>query len=202
MLHLVNSGLGRYMINPHLANCFLYPQKKLYFRQEVEGTRAGIVDLLIDDLDTPNNHKDDDIKKVQNYIAALEYGIERLNSLPLSLRLVREIHARLMEGVRGGNAAPGEFRRSQNWIGPAGSTLAGATYVPPPPSEMMDWQVVEMFLQKSGNFPELIQCAILHAQFEPYPAWMKRTHWPFADYFILNRTGETSQPLAVFIGTY
>ena len=197
------SGLGRYMINPHLLIAS-YIRKEAVLSSRIEGTRAGIADLLIDDLDTPNNHKDGDIKEVQNYIAALEYGIERLNSLPLSLRLVREIHARLMEGVRGGNAAPGEFRRSQNWIGPAGSTLADATYVPPPPSEMMDclgnW---EMFLQESGSFPELIQCAILHAQFEaihPFLDGNGRIGRLLITLFLIER-GRLSQPL-LYLSAY
>jgi len=124
------SGLGRYMINPHLLIAS-YIRKEAVLSSRIEGTRAGIADLLINDLETPNNPKDEDIREVQNYIAALEYGVERLNALPLSLRLVREIHGRLMKGVRGENATPGEFRRSQNWIGPAGSILTDATYVPP-----------------------------------------------------------------------
>ena len=197
------SGLGRYMINPHLLIAS-YIRKEAVLSSRIEGTRAGIADLLIDDLESPNNHKDDDIKEVQNYITALEYGIERLNSLPLSLRLVREIHARLMEGVRGGNAAPGEFRRSQNWIGPAGSTLVDATYVPPPPSEMTDclgnW---EMFLQESGSFPELIQCAILHAQFEaihPFLDGNGRIGRLLITLFLIER-GRLSQPL-LYLSAY
>ncbi len=161
------SGLGRNVINPHLLIAS-YIRKEAVLSSRIEGTRAGIADLLLDDLETSDNAlSSPDLREVQNYVSALEYGIDRLNSLPLSLRLVREIHARLMEDVRGGNATPGEFRHSQNWIGPAGSTLANAPYVPPPADEMMDcltkW---ELFLQDRGNFPDLIQCALLHEQFE------------------------------------
>lgn len=197
------SGLGRYMINPHLLIAS-YIRKEAVLSSRIEGTRTGIADLLIDDLETPNNPKDEDIREVKNYIAALEYGIERLNSLPLSLRLVREIHARLMEGVRGGNATPGDFRRSQNWIGPAGSTLADATYVPPPPDEMMgclaNW---EIFLQESGSFPELIQCAILHAQFEaihPFLDGNGRVGRLLITLFLIER-GRLSQPL-LYLSAY
>lgn len=111
--------------------------------------------------------EDDDVREVRNYVTAMEHGLERLEELPLSLRLVREIHAQLMKGVRGDRATPGEFRRSQNWIGPPGSTIETAPYVPPPPDEMKellaDW---ERFLHERGTFPDLIQCAIMHEQFE------------------------------------
>src|SRR6266851_935822 len=108
----------------------------------------------------------DDLHEVANYVAALEYGVDRLRSLPLSLRLVRELHERLMGGVRGGEARPGTFRRTQNWIGPPGATLATATYVPPPPSEMNacldSW---ERFLHERA-LPPLVQIALAHYQFE------------------------------------
>jgi Fic family protein len=103
---------------------------------------------------------------VGNYVAALEYGVERIETLPLSLRLVRELHAKLMEGVPGDAATPGEFRRSQNWIGPAGCTLAEASFVPPPPGALMDclgpW---ETFLQ-DDTLPPLVHTALAHSQFE------------------------------------
>src|SRR5690606_24320871 len=96
-----------------------------------------------------------------------EYGLARLDSLPLSLRLVRELHEKLMRGVRGGDATPGEFRRSQNWIGHPGSTPANASYVPPPPAEMLaclsNW---ESFLHNRNELPDLVQCALMHEHFE------------------------------------
>jgi len=99
-------------------------------------------------------------------VVALEYGIKRLNSLPLSLRLTRELHERLMKGARGGHATPGQFRRSQNWIGPPGCTLMNAIYVPPPPSDLMrclgEW---EKFLQ-DRSLPPLAQAGMMHSKFE------------------------------------
>ena len=108
----------------------------------------------------------DDLREVGNYVAALEHGIGRLKTLPLSLRLLREIHAQLMEGVRGDRATPGQFRRSQNWIGPAGCTLANANYVPPPPAELMQaLDAWEKFLL-DRTLPPLAQVALAHYQFE------------------------------------
>jgi Fic family protein len=198
------SGLGRNIINPHLL-ISAYIRKEAVLSSRIEGTRTGIADLLIHDLDSPDSISSSaDLKEVQNYVAALEYGIARLDSIPLSLRLVREIHARLMERVRGGNATPGEFRRSQNWIGPAGSVLADAPYVPPPVDEMnaclAGW---ELFLQDRGNFPELIQCALLHEQFEaihPFLDGNGRMGRLLITLFLIER-GRLAQPL-LYISTY
>jgi Fic family protein len=137
-------------------------------------------------------------------VTALEYGIQRLADLPLSLRLVREIHAHLMEGVRGDQAAPGEFRRSQNWIGPAGSTIANAAYVPPPPDELMPalgkW---EEFLQEHDVLPDLVQCALLHEQFEaihPFLDGNGRVGRLLITLFLMER-GRLSQPL-LYLSSY
>jgi Fic family protein len=106
------------------------------------------------------------LREVANYVAALEFGVGRLASLPTSLRLVRELHGRLMEGVRGGQATPGEFRRSQNWIGPPGCTLASASFVPPPPHEMIRaLNAWERFLHDCA-LPPLVHVALAHSQFE------------------------------------
>jgi Fic family protein len=108
-----------------------------------------------------------DVREVSNYVRALEHGLARLSDLPLSLRLIREMHAILMEGVRGGHATPGEFRRSQNWIGWPGSTLATATYVPPPVPEMLDaLNDLENYLDAAGDYPPLVRMAVAHYQFE------------------------------------
>jgi Fic family protein len=93
----------------------------------------------------------EDLREVGNYVVALERGIARLQKLPLSLRLVRELHERLMRGVRGHRATPGEFRTGQNWIGPPGSTLANATYVPPPVEEMPALTAWEAFLRPASD---------------------------------------------------
>jgi len=108
-----------------------------------------------------------DVREVSNYVRAMEHGLQRLSELPLSTRLVRELHERLLRGVRGEHYTPGEFRTSQNWIGSPGCTLDEATFVPPPPDEMpallSDW---ERFLHAPSRFPPLIECALMHYQFE------------------------------------
>jgi Fic family protein len=162
------SGLGRTLPNPHLLIA-PYVRREAVLSSRIEGTRASLSDLLIDELgDAPAIPSNvDDVKEVRNYITALEHGLTRLNELPLSLRLVREIHEHLMRGVHGDKATPGEFRRSQNWIGPQGSSPATAPYVPPPVLEMHeclhDW---ETFLHNRESLPDLIHAAIAHAQFE------------------------------------
>ncbi len=161
------SGSGRHLPNPHLL-INPYIRREAVLSSRIEGTKADLPDLWLVDVEVAEKRPEAaDTREVQNYVTALEYGIRRLSDLPLSLRLVREIHAYLMEGVRGDQATPGEFRRSQNWIGPAGSTLADAPYVPPPPDELMPalgkW---EEFLQERGNLPDLVQCALMHEQFE------------------------------------
>src|SRR3989454_5995344 len=138
------SGLGRHLPNPHLLIA-PYVRREAVLSSRIEGTKATLSDLLRDEMPgTPVPRKTSDVGEVRNYVVALEHGIRRLRTLPLSLKLVRELHARLMKGVRGGHAAAGEFRRSQNWIGPPGCTLADATYVPPPPDAMRralaDWE--------------------------------------------------------------
>jgi Fic family protein len=145
-----------------------------FIRQEavlssrIEGTRASLVDLYAYEAGQLSFFETvDDSNEVLNYVRALEYGLERVKTLPVSLRLIREIHARLMENVRGGQLTPGEFRRSQNWIGPAGSTLDTATYVPPPVDEMLDTlDAMEKFIHASSQIPPLVRAGFLHYQFE------------------------------------
>ncbi len=108
-----------------------------------------------------------DVREVLNYVRALEYGLERVNTLPVSLRLIRELHAHLMEGVRGGQATPGEFRRSQNWIGRPGCTLSDATFVPPPIPEMLAaLGELEKHLHGESVYPPLVRLGLIHYQFE------------------------------------
>lgn len=160
------SGLGRHLPNPHLLIA-PYIRREAVLSSRIEGTRASLSDLLLHEADMSNGSGSPDVREVQNYVLALEHGIRRLSNLPLSLRLVRELHSHLMEGVRGDSGTPGEFRRSQNWIGRPGSTLSSADYVPPPPSELMgclgDW---EHFVQERELMPDLVQCAVMHEQFE------------------------------------
>jgi len=161
------SRVGSQPPNPHLL-IDSYAKREAVLSSRIEGTQASLSDVFLDDIDPGRVEAvRDDVREVRNYIAALEYGIARLDELPLSLCLVREVHAHLMDGVRGAHATPGEFRRSQNWIGRPGSTIETATYVPPPPAEMQDalaqW---ERFLHKRGVLPDLVQCALLHEQYE------------------------------------
>jgi len=163
------SGLGRRLPNPHLLIA-PYLKREAVLSSRIEGTKASVSDLLMDELmDEVKEERpaDADVKEVRQYIEALEHGIARLSELPLSLRLVCEMHERLMKGVRGEHATPGEFRRSQNWIGPPGSTPTTAPYVPPPPDRLMEtlsnW---ELFLHERGRFPDLVQVALMHEQFE------------------------------------
>lgn len=161
------AGLGRRLPNPHLLIA-PYTRREAVLSSRIEGTRASLSDLLLNEVNDPDSRRDDaDLREVRNYVRALEYGIQRVQSFPLSLRLVRELHERLMSGVRGDQATPGEFLRSQNWIGPAVSTPATAPYVPPPPEHMREalaqW---ELFLHERDTMPDLIQCALMHEQFE------------------------------------
>ena len=192
------SGLGRNLPNPYLLIA-AYVRREAVLSSRIEGTQADLSDVLLNEAAGIAAEGDqDDVQEVRNYVTSLEYGIKRLGSLPLSLRLVRELHERLMAGVRGGSATPGEFRRSQNWIGPPGSTLETAAYVPPPPPEMLsalgDW---EKFLHQRDLLPDLIQCALMHEQFEaihPFLDGNGRIGRLLITLFLMER-GRLSQPL-------
>lgn len=159
------AGEGRRLPNPHIV-IRPFVRREAVLSSRIEGTQATLGELLAVQAGAAVERSPADLREVGNYVTALEYGIDRLATLPLSLRLVREIHERLMSGVRGDAATPGEFRRSQNWIGPAGCVLNDATYVPPPPAELMpclgEW---EMFLHDE-SLPPLVHAALTHAQFE------------------------------------
>lgn len=159
------AGEGHALPNPHiLIRPFVAREAVLSSR--IEGTQATLGELLASEAGAAVDRSPDDLREVANYVAAMQHGIGRLPSLPLSLRLIREVHARLMKGVRGDHATPGEFRRSQNWIGPPGCTLATASYVPPPPNEIMPCLGdLETFLN-DRSLPPLVQIALAHYQFE------------------------------------
>ena len=159
------AGEGSRFPNPHLfIRSFI--RREAVLSSRIEGTRTTFAELLAAEAGAKDAVDSADLREVANYVAALEYGIDRLDTLPLSLRLVREIHERLMRGVRGDAATPGEFRRSQNWIGPAGCTLNDANYVPPPPDELMSClDALERFLH-DDSLPVLVHAALAHAQFE------------------------------------
>ena len=160
------SGLGRYLPNPDLLIA-PYVKREAVASSRIEGTQADLSDLLLDEIEPKWTPPGSDVLEVRNYVAALNRGIRDLEKLPLSCRLLRDIHAVLMAGVRGHDKTPGEFRRSQNWIGPPGCTLADATYVPPPEHEMKECLTLwERFLHQRDTMPELIQCALIHEHFE------------------------------------
>src|SRR5580693_9048072 len=131
------AGEGRRLPNPHLL-IRPFVRREAVFSSRIEGTQSTLGELLAAEAGAAVERSPEDLREVGNYVVALEYGIERLKTLPLSLRLVRELHEKLMTGVRGQHATPGEFRRSQNWIGRPGDTLAQAAYVPPPPDSLGD----------------------------------------------------------------
>jgi Fic family protein len=192
------SGLGRQLPNPHLL-IGGYIRREAVLSSRIEGTRTNLAELLQDELQPGKIDQDpDDVREVKNYVAALNHGIARLKTLPLSLRLVCEIHRVLLEDVRGGHATPGEFRRSQNWIGAPGSTLQTASYVPPPPEELMaslgQW---EKFLHLHNKHPDLIQCGLMHEHFEaihPFLDGNGRVGRLMIILFLIER-GRLSQPL-------
>lgn len=152
--------------NPDLF-VFMYVRKEAVLSSQIEGTQSSLQNLLaaeaqLFDPDTPR-----DVAEVANYVRAMNHGLARLSELPVSVRLILEIHAELMQGVRGGRLAPGELRTSQNWIGPAGCTLATATFVPPPPHHVPQaLSDLERFLHDGAGLPPLIQVGLAHAQFE------------------------------------
>lgn len=134
----------------------------------IEGTHASLIDLYAYEARQLSFFESiDDVREVHNYVCAMQYGMERLQSLPLSLRFIRELHAKLMEKVRGGKLTPGEFRQTQNWIGPVGSTLTNAAYVPPPVEEMHQClSDLEKFIHAPSEIPLLIRIGLIHYQFE------------------------------------
>lgn len=145
----------------------MYVRKEAVLSSQIEGTQSSLADLLraearIFDPDAPA-----DVQEVSNYVAALNYGLQRLEELPVSARLIREIHERLLRDVRGANLQPGELRQSQNWIGPAGATLTNATFVPPPPHVVPNaLGDLERFIHSRNSMPALIRIGLTHAQFE------------------------------------
>jgi len=159
------AGEGRRLPNPHLL-IRPFVKREAVLSSRIEGTQATLGELLSVEAGAAVDRSPADLREVANYVTALEYGVRRLETLPLSLRLVRELHARLMAGVRGEAATPGRFRRSQNWIGRPGCTLATATYVPPPPDRLMDCLSAWETFQHDTSLPPLVQVGLAHSHFE------------------------------------
>ena len=160
-------GITQFLPNPDLL-VFMYVRAEAVLSSQIEGTQASLDDVLQAEANLKNPDAPGDVDEVINYIAALNHGLQRIESLPLSLRLIRELHGVLMQDTRGSQRDPGEFRRSQNWIGPAGSTLQNARYVPPPVPEMMNaLDNLEKFIHdEQSTVPPLVRIGLIHAQFE------------------------------------
>ncbi len=159
------ASIGAALPNPHLL-IRPFVRREAVLSSRIEGTQTSLAELFADEAGMETQRDRSDLREVENYVKALEYGIKRLKTLPISLRLICEVHEHLMKGVRGNMATPGEFRRSQNWIGIAGCTLQNATYVPPPPHLLMDCLgALEKFFHESA-LPPLVTTALIHLQFE------------------------------------
>jgi Fic family protein len=159
-------GLTVNLPNPDLF-LSMYVRKEAVLSSQIEGTQASLEDVLAYEVEVARERIPADTEDVVNYVRAMNYGLRRLKTLPLSLRLLREIHHELMHGVRGSDRMPGEFRTSQNWIGAPGTTLNAAAFVPPPPHDMKTaLHDLEKFLHTEAVLPALVRCALVHAQFE------------------------------------
>ena len=152
--------------NPDLF-VLMYIRKEAVLSSQIEGTESSLQDVLEAEAKALRPNRPSDTEEVINYVRAMRHGLNRLAKLPVSVRLIREIHKELLEGVRGSHLAPGELRTSQNWIGPAGCTLGEAIFVPPPPQEVpAQLAQLEKFLHSEIDMAPLIKFGIAHAQFE------------------------------------
>ena len=152
--------------NPDLF-VLMYIRKEAVLSSQIEGTQSSLQDLLAAEARIFSPNQPRDVDEVVNYVSAMNLGLLRLKELPISTRLIREIHAELLQGVRGSRFSPGELRTSQNWIGPAGCTLNEATFVPPPHHEVpQKLAELETFLHTDMKLPLLIKIGLVHAQFE------------------------------------
>jgi Fic family protein len=176
----------------------MYVRQEAVLSSQIEGTQSSLDDVLAFELDPHSREMPRDITEVVNYVRAMNYGLDRLTTLPLSLRLIREIHDILLTDVRGTHKQPGEFRSSQNWIGAGNVPLENAVFVPPPPAEMQSsLSNLERFLHDETSLPVLIHSGVAHVQFE--------TIHPFLDgngrigrlliTFLLVHRGVLHQPL-------
>lgn len=159
--------LANTLPSPHiLVRPFM--RREAVLSSRIEGTRASLGDVYVyEAAQLSFLEPASDVREVHNYVKALDYGLERLGSFPVSLRLIRELHAALMDGVRGEHLTPGEFRRSQNWVGPPGSTLETARFVPPPVDDMHPAvDDLEKYIHAPSELPSLVQAALIHYQFE------------------------------------
>jgi cell filamentation protein, protein adenylyltransferase len=160
------AGAARTLPNPHLL-IGPFTRREAVLSSRIEGTVASLSDLMSFEALGLVHPDRPDVGEVANYVAALEHGLKRLVQLPVSARLMRELHERLMRGTRGEHLTPGEFRRSQNWIGPPGCLLRDATFVPPPEPEMKEaLSELEKYINSESSLPPLVRMALIHYQFE------------------------------------
>jgi Fic family protein len=175
-LHALLSGadraLGRLdgsvqtLPNPDLF-VFMYVRKEAVLSSQIEGTQSSLQDLLAAEADLYHPTIPRDVDEVVNYVHAMNHGVARLAELPVSVRLIREIHERLLRDVRGAHSDRGELRRAQNWIGPVGSSLSDATFVPPPPHVVPEALAdLERFIHRRDHLPLLVKIGLAHTQFE------------------------------------
>jgi len=146
---------------------YMYVRKEAVLSSQIEGTQSSLQDVLAAEAKILAPDRPQDVDEVVNYVRAMNHGLARLAERPVSVRLIREIHAELLAGVRGSHLTPGEVRTSQNWIGPGGCTLNDATFVPPPPNEVAEHlAALERYLHSDSTLPLLIKVGLAHAQFE------------------------------------
>lgn len=159
-------GITQILPNPDLF-VSMYVRKEAVLSSQIEGTQASFADVLGAECQAGNESRREAVGEVSNYVRAMNWGLAELERFPLSLRLLRNIHEKLIRGTRGTNRNPGEFRRSQNWIGPAGCTPGNATFVPPTVPDMEKaLGDLELFLHADDKIPALVKIALVHAQFE------------------------------------
>lgn len=159
-------GVAQLLPNPDLYVA-MYVRREAVLSSQIEGTQSTLEDVLNFELGGGRAGLPEDVEEVVNYVHALNFGLHRLPDLPISRRLIRELHARLLSTGRGSRKQPGEFRTTQNWIGGESARIEDASFVPPPPAEMdVALDDLERFLNDSSELPALIQAALAHAQFE------------------------------------
>lgn len=196
-------GVTAILPNPNLFVA-MFVRREAVDSSRIEGTHSTLEDVLAFELNPGSRDLPDDVGEVVNYVRAMNYGLERLATFPLSLRLIREIHAELLSNVRGAERRPGEFRTSQDWIGPQGAPFSRATFVPPPVSELNQaLGDFEQFLHTNEDLPPLVFSGLAHVQFE--------TIHPFLDgngrvgrllvTFLLVHRGTVHRPL-LYLSTY
>jgi Fic family protein len=168
----------------------MYIKKEAVLSSQIEGTQSSLSHLLKREAKVLDSDIPKDVSEVGNYVGAMNLGLQLLDKLPVSVRLIKEVHQRLLENVGGQEQNPGHLRTSQNWIGPAGCQIRDATFVPPYPADMIsalsDW---EKFLNQNDNLPLLVKIGLAHAQFE--------TIHPFLD-----GNGRVGRLLIAFVNLY